>query len=183
MSLGTWASPTRPEASTGRAWPGPIRTGPKRVRAGSVPGNPFGHLYSRVCRDARKGFDSLVLHVVWLLWKERNSRIFERSSSTVSATINRIQDEDGNWVAAGYKGLATLLRVTNYCVHCRCLDFREGEDPCLLLIPVLMCFVFLLYSFRTSTLLMKHTLRRVLEKKKCSVCFFLVVLATKDSYI
>jgi hypothetical protein len=34
MSLGTWASPTRPEASTGRAWPGPIRTGPKRVRAG-----------------------------------------------------------------------------------------------------------------------------------------------------
>jgi hypothetical protein len=45
MSLGTWASPTRPEASTGRAWPGPIRTGSKRVRAGSVPGGPFGHLY------------------------------------------------------------------------------------------------------------------------------------------
>jgi hypothetical protein len=44
MSLGTWASPTRPEASTGRAWPDPIRTGPKRVRAGSVPGGPFGHL-------------------------------------------------------------------------------------------------------------------------------------------
>jgi hypothetical protein len=46
MSLGTWASPTRPEASTGRAWPGPIHTGPIRVRAGSVPGGPFGHLYS-----------------------------------------------------------------------------------------------------------------------------------------
>jgi hypothetical protein len=39
-----WASPTRPEASTGRVWPDPIRTGPKRVRAGSVPGGPFGHL-------------------------------------------------------------------------------------------------------------------------------------------
>jgi hypothetical protein len=50
MSLGTWASPTRPEASTGRAWPGPIRTGPKRVRAGSVPGGPFGHLYPWVER-------------------------------------------------------------------------------------------------------------------------------------
>jgi hypothetical protein len=47
MSLGTWASPTRPEASTGRAWPDPIRTGPKRVRAGSVPGGPFGHLYMK----------------------------------------------------------------------------------------------------------------------------------------
>jgi hypothetical protein len=44
MSLGTWVSPTRPEASTGRAWPDPIRTGPKWVRAGSVPGGPFGHL-------------------------------------------------------------------------------------------------------------------------------------------
>jgi hypothetical protein len=44
MSLGTWASPTRLEASTGRAWPGPIRTGPKRVRARSVLGSPFGHL-------------------------------------------------------------------------------------------------------------------------------------------
>jgi hypothetical protein len=44
MSLGTWASTTRPEALTGRAWPGPIRTGPKRVRAGSGPGGPFGHL-------------------------------------------------------------------------------------------------------------------------------------------
>jgi hypothetical protein len=45
MSLGTWASTTRPEASTGRAWPSPIRTGPKRVRTGSVPGGPFGYLY------------------------------------------------------------------------------------------------------------------------------------------
>jgi hypothetical protein len=44
MSLGTWASPTRLEASTGRAWPSLIRTGLKRVRAGSVPGDPFGHL-------------------------------------------------------------------------------------------------------------------------------------------
>jgi hypothetical protein len=41
MSLGTWASTTRPEALTGRAWPGPIRTGPERVRTGSVPGGPF----------------------------------------------------------------------------------------------------------------------------------------------
>jgi hypothetical protein len=45
MSLGTWASPIRPKASTGRVWPGPIRTGPKRVRAGSMPGGPFEHLY------------------------------------------------------------------------------------------------------------------------------------------
>jgi hypothetical protein len=45
MSVGTWASTTRPEASSGRAWLGPIRTGPKRVRVGSVPGGPFGHLY------------------------------------------------------------------------------------------------------------------------------------------
>jgi hypothetical protein len=54
------------------------------------------HARSRVCRDARKGFDSPVLLVALLLWKERNSRIFERSSSTVLATIDRFQDESGN---------------------------------------------------------------------------------------
>jgi hypothetical protein len=53
MSLGTWASPTRPEASTGRVWPGPIRTGPKRVRAGSVPGGPFGHLYPKEVQNSQ----------------------------------------------------------------------------------------------------------------------------------
>jgi hypothetical protein len=53
MSLGTWASPTWLEASTGRAWPGPIHTGPKRVRAGFVPGGPFGHLYVRPCASEK----------------------------------------------------------------------------------------------------------------------------------
>jgi hypothetical protein len=55
MSLGTWASPIRPEASTGRAWPGPIRTGPKRVRIGSVPGGPFGHNSSKPKRGGGDG--------------------------------------------------------------------------------------------------------------------------------
>jgi hypothetical protein len=85
MSLDTWASPTRPEASTGRAWPGPIRTGSKRVRAGSVPGGPFGHLYTKVqtlfffqetktkknnrTKKVRDEFDlhSVLLHVQWAL--------------------------------------------------------------------------------------------------------------------
>jgi hypothetical protein len=61
MSLGTWASLTRPEASTGRAWPGPIRTGPKRVRAGSVPGGPFRHLYQRRPRSVLPDSSTVVL--------------------------------------------------------------------------------------------------------------------------
>jgi hypothetical protein len=56
MSLDTWASPIRPEASTGRAWPDPIRTGPKRVRVRSVPGGPFGHLYHWLRHEALDSF-------------------------------------------------------------------------------------------------------------------------------
>jgi hypothetical protein len=46
--LSTWAGTARPDPLTGRAWPGTIWTGPKRVRAGSVPGDPFGHLYLKL---------------------------------------------------------------------------------------------------------------------------------------
>jgi hypothetical protein len=55
MSLDTWASTIRPEASTGRALPGPIRTGPKQVRIGSVPGGPFGHLYLSLEEERAEG--------------------------------------------------------------------------------------------------------------------------------
>jgi hypothetical protein len=71
MSLGTWASTTRPEALTGRAWPGPIRTGPKRVRAGSGPGGPFGHLYSGLVPGGINQ-SRLELAMSFLSWAENN---------------------------------------------------------------------------------------------------------------
>ncbi|CAM0911182.1 unnamed protein product [Alopecurus aequalis] len=49
----------------------------------------------RLCvpsRD-RKGFDSLVLLIVWSLWKERNSRVFERTATTASHLCRKIADE------------------------------------------------------------------------------------------
>jgi hypothetical protein len=82
MSLGTWASPTRPEASTDRAWPGPIRTGPKRVWAGSVPGGPFGHLYVQPVMDPTVGRDGLKAHAQLPVASNRQSP----SSSPVPRT-------------------------------------------------------------------------------------------------
>ena len=47
----------------------------------------------RVPKPQRKGFDSLVLLTVWMLWKERNSRVFQRSAESVTSVCRKIADE------------------------------------------------------------------------------------------
>jgi hypothetical protein len=78
MSLGTWASPTRPEVLTGRAWPDPIRTGPKRVRTGSVPGGPFGHLMNTPPTYRLDPCKLQLLHVVHCARTVRNMETADR---------------------------------------------------------------------------------------------------------
>jgi hypothetical protein len=46
----------------------------------------------------RRSFDSLVLLVSWCLWKERNSRTFDRRSSTPTQLFTTILEEAGAWV-------------------------------------------------------------------------------------
>jgi hypothetical protein len=38
------------------------------------------HAGYRLSSNFRRGFDSLLLLVSWLIWKERNSRVFDRSN-------------------------------------------------------------------------------------------------------
>ena len=57
---------------------------------------------------ARKGFDSLVLLVVWSLWKKRNARIFERSAEMVCTVCHRIAEEIELWKLSGAVGLGQI---------------------------------------------------------------------------
>ena len=53
-------------------------------------------------KELRKGFDSLLLLVAWLLWKERNQRVFQGKSQTVSELVALILDEAKVWAYAGH---------------------------------------------------------------------------------
>ena len=62
----------------------------------------------RVPKPQRKGFDSLVLLTVWMLWKERNSHVFQRAAETVPSVCRKITDEIELWKLSGAVGLGTL---------------------------------------------------------------------------
>ena len=56
----------------------------------------------QIRKELRKGFDSLLLLVAWLLWKERNQRVFQRKSLTVRELVTLILDEAKVWAYAGH---------------------------------------------------------------------------------
>ena len=60
----------------------------------------------------RRGFDSLVILVSWLLWKERNGRTFDRRVRTVDDLVLRVCDEVVAWSHAGYRQLESALATS-----------------------------------------------------------------------
>lgn len=62
-----------------------------------------------VPKEQRRGYDGLFLLVSWLIWKERNSRVFDRFATMPAWLLPRIREESDSWVAAGFSKLAPLL--------------------------------------------------------------------------
>jgi hypothetical protein len=60
-------------------------------------------------KEQQRGFDALFLLVSWLIWKERNSRVFERFATMPAWLLPNIHDECDVWVAAGFRKLAPLI--------------------------------------------------------------------------
>lgn len=57
----------------------------------------------QVPKGARRGFDSLILLMGWVLWKERNARTFD------VVLVDVAMDEAKLWYAAGFRQIGKLL--------------------------------------------------------------------------
>jgi len=60
-------------------------------------------------RTPRKALRSLALLIMWVLWNERNARIFNRKESSFISVIGKIKEEVSAWIVAGARPLGALL--------------------------------------------------------------------------
>ena len=67
------------------------------------------YLKPPIPKDGRRCFDSLVVLVSWLLWKERNNRTFDRHVQTINDLLSRVADEIVFWYQAGFKQVELAL--------------------------------------------------------------------------
>ena len=63
----------------------------------------------RVPKEKREGLNSLIILVVWSLWKHRNACVFDGWDPSVSTTCQEVEAESRLWVMAGDKVLQELL--------------------------------------------------------------------------
>jgi hypothetical protein len=63
----------------------------------------------RVPKACRKGFNTLVMLTVWVLWKEHNTRTFGGLPSDPPTITVAVLQEAKLWLWAGYSALASLL--------------------------------------------------------------------------
>lgn len=54
-----------------------------------------------------KALKSIALLVLWMIWKERNNRIFNRAQASEENLMARIKEEARNWALAGAKCLTS----------------------------------------------------------------------------
>jgi hypothetical protein len=59
-----------------------------------------------------KGLASVTLLVPWMIWKHRNSCVFERTQPSAQDLISRIKEEAMAWIRAGAKGLRDVVPTT-----------------------------------------------------------------------
>ncbi|WVZ95337.1 hypothetical protein U9M48_041118 [Paspalum notatum var. saurae] len=62
----------------------------------------------KVTKDHRASLDALILLTWWMLWKERNARIFNRGASSPHAVLDRLLAEASLWSLAGFNALWSL---------------------------------------------------------------------------
>lgn len=77
------------------------------------------HARSLLQQRKRKGFDSAVILVAWMVCKERNNRVFNiyitktvfnNKQATIHQLVGATQDEGGQWRLAGVRCLEELLQ-------------------------------------------------------------------------
>lgn len=62
----------------------------------------------------RKGFNTLVSLVAWMLWKHRNTCVFDKAPPSIARIIQEVRDEASLWCLAGAAGLRGLWPYSCY---------------------------------------------------------------------
>jgi hypothetical protein len=63
-----------------------------------------------VVTESRKDFNSLCILIMRAVWLERNARVFNNASCSLSILVSRIKDEWASWVACRGKSFGGYLR-------------------------------------------------------------------------
>jgi len=64
--------------------------------------------WRKIPKQHKKGFNSLITLGAWILWKHRNTCVFDGSAPNLQRALQEFKDEQQLWLAAGAKGLAAL---------------------------------------------------------------------------
>lgn len=62
----------------------------------------------KVSFSRRRGLDSCIILTSWMIWKERNNRVFNKVSSPLGPLLHRIFDNFRLWRSAGARCLQSL---------------------------------------------------------------------------
>ena len=71
----------------------------------------WSHTRKLIPKPWRHSFDTLVVLICWLLWKERNDKTFDRRVRTVQEVIVRVNDEITAWAQAGFRHLEMFVAL------------------------------------------------------------------------
>jgi hypothetical protein len=63
-------------------------------------------------KPMRKGLATITLMVPWMIWKHRNSCVFDGQQPSIRSLCATIKDEAAAWATAGAKGLRDVLPTT-----------------------------------------------------------------------
>jgi hypothetical protein len=61
-------------------------------------------------KEKRKGLNSVVILGTWILWKHRNSCVFQGAQPSMEAILHEFHDERDLWGLAGARGLLSLVQ-------------------------------------------------------------------------
>ncbi|PVH67188.1 hypothetical protein PAHAL_1G447100 [Panicum hallii] len=67
---------------------------------------------SDVSSQRKKGVGSLIILILWSLWKERNNRIFRQEELPIARVLSLLKDDIRLWIFAGAKHLDSLVGHT-----------------------------------------------------------------------
>ena len=65
----------------------------------------------QIPKVGRRGFNSLVILVCWIIWKERNDRTFDHCVRTIDDIVLRVLDEIKAWSLMGFRHLEAAFPV------------------------------------------------------------------------